>query len=98
MNLRATQLHDDPVERLFAYHRRVERQLAALGRLPVHIEAHGIDPEASAIAGAVLHCFGPAFATHRDEEERDLLPLLERRIGSGEELSRFRLLRARIES
>ena len=71
---------DDPVERLLGFHRRIERNLALLGRLPAHIELNGMDADASAMAAAILDCFGPEMARHMDDEERDLLPLLERRV------------------
>jgi pyridoxamine 5'-phosphate oxidase len=87
---------DDPVETLLGFHRRIERQLAALGRLPGHIEVFGIGPEAMSIAASVLSCFGPAFTAHHDEEERDLLPLIERRVVASE-LSAFRDVRRRLE-
>ncbi|MGZ5034493.1 MAG: hemerythrin domain-containing protein [Usitatibacter sp.] len=87
---------DDPVDSLLGFHRRVERQLAALGRLPGHIEAFGIGAEAMSIASAALSCFGPALGVHHDEEERDLLPLIERRIAASELLA-FRDVRRRIE-
>lgn len=87
---------DDPVEALLGFHRRVERQLAALGRLPGNIEAYGISAEAMSIAVAVLECFGPAIALHHAEEERDLLPLIERRLAASA-LPAFRDVRRRLE-
>lgn len=87
---------DDPVEFLLSFHRRVERQLAALGRLPGHLEAHGIGAETMSIAASVLDCFGPAIALHHAEEERDLLPLIERRVAVSQ-LSAFRDVRRRLE-
>jgi pyridoxamine 5'-phosphate oxidase len=87
---------DDPVEALLGFHRRIERQLAALGRLPGLIDALGAGPESMSIAASVLSCFGPAITMHHDEEERDLLPLIERRIVAGE-LAAFRDVRRRLE-
>jgi hemerythrin-like domain-containing protein len=87
---------DDPVEFLLSFHRRVERQLAALGRLPGHIEAFGIGAEAMSIAASLLDCFGPAIAIHHAEEERDLLPLIERRLAASD-LHAFRDVRRRLE-
>lgn len=87
---------EDPVDSLLSFHRRVERQLAALGRLPGHIEALGIDAEVMSIAAAALDCFGAAIAAHHEEEERDLLPLIERRIVA-RELPAFRDIRRRLE-
>lgn len=96
MNLADTHHLEDPIERIFAYHRRVERHLAALGRLPVHLELQGIDVAASTIAAGALECFGTRMAQHQHDQERELIPLLERRIeGSG--AAAFRLLRTRIE-
>jgi hemerythrin-like domain-containing protein len=91
-------LVDDSVERLFAHHRKAERHLAALGRLPIHLELHGVDAEASAIASTALQTFGTAMAVHHDHEERDLLPLLEQRIGAAQEAAHFRALRTRIQA
>lgn len=71
---------DDPVDSLLRFHRRLERNLAAFGRLPLLIEVSGIGAEASATAVSLLHCFGPACDLHHAEEERDLMPRLETRI------------------
>ncbi len=68
---------DDAVETLLTFHRRVERHLAQLGRLPEHIEAFGIGGEAMSIAASVLQCFGAAVALHHEDEERDLQRRLE---------------------
>lgn len=97
MNLADTHRPLDPVEQIFSHHRRVERHLAALGRLPVHLELHGIDVEASTIAAGALECFGPRMAQHHHDQERELIPMLERRIAGGDAAD-FRHLRARIES
>ena len=75
---------DDPVESMLGFHRRMERQLAALGRLPAHIEASGTSAEAMSIAASVLHCFGPAVLLHHEDEERDLIALLQRRLAASE--------------
>lgn len=88
---------DDPVESLLGFHRRVERQLAALGRLPGQIENLGVNAEAIATAATVLHCFGSAVAKHHEDEERDLLPLLERRIRASA-MEEFRALRRTLEA
>ena len=84
---------DDPVERMLSFHRRLERQLAAFARLPVHLESSGMGAEASAAAAGLLHCFGEASARHHAEEELDLLPMLERRITCSRERDEFRALR-----
>jgi hemerythrin-like domain-containing protein len=71
---------DDPFDSLLAFHRRMERSLAALARLPGRIEASGIDAEAIATAATILHCLGPAMSLHHADEERDLLPIVEKRL------------------
>lgn len=90
-------LSPDPLESLLMFHRRVERCLASLAILPVHLETCGVNAEASARAGAILHCLGPAMALHHAEEERDLLPMLERRIGDASALGCFRAARQALE-
>jgi len=84
---------DDPVERMLAFHRRLERQLAAFARLPAHLESSGMGAEASAAAAGLLHCFGEASARHHAEEELELLPMIERRIARSRERDEFRALR-----
>jgi pyridoxamine 5'-phosphate oxidase len=89
---------DDPVDALFGFHRRLERDLAALGRLPTHIECCGIDATASATAGGLLHGLGAAAALHHAQEEHELMPLLERRIARPGEREAFRALRQGLEA
>jgi len=86
---------DDPVDALLGFHRRIERQLAALCALQVAIEARGLDAEGSAVASASLDFFSHSLALHHADEE-DLLPLLEQRL-PGDEREAVRSLRARIE-
>jgi hemerythrin-like domain-containing protein len=86
---------DEPVDALLGFHRRIERQLAALCRIPPYLQAHGVDAECSAMAATALDFFTSAVALHHADEE-DLLPLLEMRL-AGEELSEIRTLRARLE-
>ncbi|HUL97157.1 MAG TPA: hemerythrin domain-containing protein [Usitatibacter sp.] len=88
---------DDPVDALLGFHRRIERQLATLGRITYHLEMHGLDAEGSAMAAGVLDFFTSSLALHHLDEEA-LFPLLEMRIASVEERERLRLLRARLES
>lgn len=88
---------DDPVEMLLMFHRRIERHLAELGRLPAHIEAHGLDGEALRVAAATLTCFGPAALQHHADEERELLPMLERRIPDGGARNAFKALQRQLE-
>jgi hemerythrin-like domain-containing protein len=86
---------DEPVEALLGFHRRIERQLAALCRIPEYLESRGVDAECSAMAAAALEFFTGAIAVHHADEE-DLLPLLEMRLTDGER-DDIRVLRARLE-
>jgi pyridoxamine 5'-phosphate oxidase len=88
---------EDPVESLLGFHRRIERQLAALCRLPVHLEVHGVDPAASASAAAIAAFFTHLVPLHHADEERDLLPLLEHRLADAAERDSLRYLRQRLE-
>jgi hemerythrin-like domain-containing protein len=88
---------DDPLEMLLACHRRIERQLDTLKRLRVHVEARGVDAEASAAAQAVLRYFLKAAAAHHEDEEKDLFPLLEHRITDPGERARFGAFRREAE-
>lgn len=97
MNLSDAHFLEDPIDRIFAYHRRVERHLAALGRLPVHLELHGVDAAASTIAAGALECFGARMARHHHDQERELIPLLERRVAASPDATALRHLRTRIE-
>ena len=86
---------DDPVDWLLGFHRRMERQLAALGRLHAELESQGMDAATPRAAQACLECLGPAAALHHADEELDLLPLLESRLGAaGREA--FGFVRARL--
>ena len=87
---------EEPVESLLAFHRRIERQLAALCRLPVHLEVHGVDATASATAASIAGFFSHAVPLHHADEERDLMPLLEPRLGASER-AEFRELRQRLD-
>lgn len=88
---------DDPLEMLLACHRRIEKQLDTLKRLRAHVDKDGVDAEASLAAQAVLRYFARAAGDHHDDEEKDLFPLLERRITDAGEQARFRALRAELE-
>jgi len=88
---------DEPVDALLGFHRRIERQLASLGRLPGRIEAHGMDAESSALAGSALGFFTESIALHHADEE-DLLPLIDQRLANGERRERLRELRQRVET
>jgi len=88
---------DDPVETFFGFHRRIERQLAALCRLPVYLELHGVDPAVSASASALLQFFGETLSMHHADEERILLPMIEQRVADAGERRDFREMRERLE-
>ena len=89
---------DDPLEMLLACHRRIEKQLETLKRLRAHVDAHGVDAEASAAAQSVLRYFAKAGANHHDDEEEDLFPMLDRRIVDAGEHARFAHFRERLEA
>jgi hemerythrin-like domain-containing protein len=87
----------DPVATLLGFHRRIERQLAALGQLPGNLEARGIDAHSIADAVSILEFFaGPLAIHHADEEE--LMPMLEARIANAAERDAVRALRHRLEA
>src|SRR5512141_2630254 len=84
---------DDPLEMLLGCHRRIEKQLETLKRLRAHVEAKGVDAEASTAAQSVLRYFHSAAVNHHADEEQDLFPLLEARIDDAGERERFLALR-----
>jgi hemerythrin-like domain-containing protein len=88
---------DDPLEMLLGCHRRIERQLETLKRLRGHIAVHGVDAEASSAAQAILKYFHGAAPNHHLDEEKDVFPLLERRITDPGESARFRAFREQLE-
>jgi hypothetical protein len=88
---------DDPVEALLGFHRRIERQLAAIGHLPTHLEVRGMDAEASAAAATLVAFFSEAIETHHADEE-ELLPMLEMRTREARERDEMRALRQRLEA
>jgi hemerythrin-like domain-containing protein len=89
---------DDPLEMLLACHRRIEKQLETLKRLRAHLAAKGVDPEASAAAQSILRYFAKSAVDHHQDEEHDVFPLLEARMGSDGDAVRFRALRAVLEA
>lgn len=89
---------DEPFEMLTGCHRRIERQLETLKKLRTHLEAHGVDAEATAAAQSILKYFVQAAANHLEDEERDLFPMIEERINDPGEAARFRAFRASLES
>jgi hemerythrin-like domain-containing protein len=67
---------DDPIGVLRACHRRMERQLATLGRLCKHVPENHADTDARTAAAAIMRYFDTAAANHHADEERTLLPRL----------------------
>lgn len=88
---------DDPLDALLSFHRRIERQLATLCRLPVHLEVHGLDAEAVAAAHDALVFFDRTLPMHHRDEEADLMPLVGSRV-IGREREEFRDMRHRLEA
>ena len=88
---------DDPVEALLGFHRRIERNLATLGRIAFHLEARGVDAEGSAMAASVLDFFTGALVLHHADEE-DLLPMLEMRLATNGQGDSMREMRVRLEA
>jgi hemerythrin-like domain-containing protein len=88
---------DEPLEMLTGCHRRIEKHLETLKRLRAHVEAHGVDAEATAAAQSVLRYFATAAVNHLEDEERDLFPMIEQRIDDPGEAQRFRAFRESVE-
>ena len=88
---------DDPIAMWMGCHRRIERQLATLERLCARLATKETDAEASAAAQAVLRYFERSGPDHHEDEDRDLFPLLARRITDAGERERFVDLRVRLE-
>ena len=88
---------DDPIGMWLGCHRRIEKQLKTLAKLPSHLADKGIDAEASTAAQSILRYFEKSGPHHHEDEDRDLFPLLEKRITVPSELAAFRDLRARLE-
>ena len=84
---------DEPLEMLLGCHRRIEKQLATLQRLRVHLSQRGVDAEASRAAQAILDYFVRAAPNHHHDEEDDLFPLIEARITDTGEAARFTAFR-----
>lgn len=89
---------DDPIGMWMGCHRRIERQLKTLAKLPAHLADKGVDAEASTAAQAILRYFEKSGPHHHEDEDRDLFPLLEMRITDASDLARFRELRERLEA
>ncbi len=67
---------EQPFDMLSACHERVERMLALLQRLTVHLEATGWDASAAQAAADVARYFDQAAPLHHEDEERHVFPLL----------------------
>jgi hemerythrin-like domain-containing protein len=67
---------EQPFEMLGACHERVRRSLALLGRLTLHIDAHGHDVNSRSAAADVLRYFDLAAPLHHQDEERHVFPAL----------------------
>lgn len=67
---------DQPFEMLLACHERVERMLALLERLALHLDSHGADDQALDAAKQVMRYFDQAAPSHHEDEERHVIPLL----------------------
>ncbi len=65
-----------PFEMLEACHERVQRSLALLGRLIVHVDANGHDANSRSAAADVLRYFDVAAPLHHQDEELHVFPML----------------------
>ena len=88
---------DDPIGMWLGCHRRIEKQLKTLAKLPAYLKDKGIDAEASTAAQSILRYFEKSGPHHHEDEDRDLFPLLEKRITVPGDFAAFRDLRARLE-
>jgi hemerythrin-like domain-containing protein len=88
--------YDDPIGMLLGCHRRIEKKLATLKALTVHLREKGMDAEASVAAQGVLRYFSAAAGYHHDDEEDNLFPMLEQRITDPDERERLVSLAARL--
>lgn len=89
---------DDPIGMWLGCHRRIEKQLKTLSKLPGHLADKGVDAEASNAAQAILRYFEKSGPHHHEDEDRDLFPLLDKRITDAADLAAFRELRERLEA
>ena len=67
---------EQPFAMLEACHERMQRTLALLGRLRVHVREHGGDQNARQAARDVLRYFDIAAPLHHEDEELHVFPLL----------------------
>jgi len=89
---------DEPIAMWIGCHRRIEKQLKTLAKLAEHVSRHGVDAEATSAAEAVLGYFEKSAPHHHDDEDRDLFPLIARRITDAGEREKFEALRAQLEA
>ncbi len=89
---------DDPIGMWLGCHRRIEKQLKTLSKLPAHLADQGVDADASNAAQAILRYFEKSAGHHHEDEDRDLFPLLAKRIADAAEAARFRELRSTLEA
>ena len=89
---------DDPIGMWLGCHRRIEKQLKTLAKLPAHLADKGVDADATNAAQAILRYFEKSAGHHHEDEDRDLFPLIEKRISDASESARCRELRAQLES
>lgn len=61
---------------LVACHRRIEREIATLGRLQRHLPEFGCDDDARTAARAILKYFDGAASNHHADEEMSVFPRL----------------------
>jgi hypothetical protein len=61
---------DQPLAALAACHRRIEKQMATLARLPKHIARNGVDAEARLAISGILRYFLDAAPNHHADEEQ----------------------------
>ena len=63
---------DDPIGMWLGCHRRIEKQLKTLAKLPAHLADKGIDAEASTAAQSILRYFERSGPHHHEDEEIDV--------------------------
>ena len=69
---------DEPFEMLAACHERVRRTLNLLERLCAYLAHHAVDGQARQAAKDVLRYFSMAAPAHHEDEERHIVPVLQR--------------------
>ena len=78
-------MHEDPLESLSRFHRRIERQLTELVGLQARLE-EGMDAPAAGSAAGLIDFFDTRVRVHHAQEEHELIPLprLAALVASGE--------------